>query len=334
MKKHKALLFLFSIVGTLITAQSFDQSSVIDAAKKFMNSLSDVQKNIALRPLSDDNHTRWSNLPLEQVERDGLRLDELNDEQRQNIHQLLRTVLSDQGYLKILFIMQYDQETNNRLTAAKSPIAHRYGQEKYWTWIFGYPDKTEKWGFKFEGHHISINLTFSPKGISCTPHFTGINPGLTTKGITSGKYVMYRENEVGKKLFNSFNEVQRKKAHVDTLPFTIDVRTQQGKEPHLSDGKGLKYLEMNKNQQLMIVDILSAWVDNFHPSIAAAKKINMLKSIALSRFTWLGSSSIDDLHYYSITAPGWIVEFTNRDQGLQHYHTIWRSMPEDYGVKL
>ncbi len=325
------IIFFF---GNLIQAQSFDQTSTIDAVYKFISSLSDGQKQIAIRTMADTNRTRWSNLPLEQVERNGLRLDEMNEEQRQGIHQLLRTVLSDQGYLKILFIMQYDQETNNRLKAAKSPIAHRYGQEKYWTWIFGNPGKFEKWGFKFEGHHISINMTFSPKGISCTPHFTGINPGLITKGITSGTYVMYRENEVGKNLFKSLNEVQRKKAHVDTLPLTIDVRTQQGKEPHLSDGKGLKYLEMNKSQQLMITDIISAWVDNFHQAIGSTKKLNMLKSIALSRFTWLGSGSIEDLHYYSIIAPGWIVEFTNRDQGLQHYHTIWRSMPEDYGVKL
>ncbi len=333
----KNLFFVFVLItvhGASSITQSFDQKPVVEAAIQFISSLTNVQKPIALRDMADTNRTRWSNLPLEQVHRNGLRLDDMNDEQRQYLHQLLRIVMSDQGYLKILFIMQYDQDTNDRLTAMKSPIAHRYGQEKYWTWIFGNPALNEKWGFKFEGHHISLNLTFSPKGISCTPHFTGINPGLTTRGITSGKYVMYRENEVGKKLFKSLTETQRKKALIDTLPKTIDVRTQHGKEVHLTDPSGLKYIEMNKSQQLMVADIISAWVDNFHPTIANNKKLNLLKTIALSKFIWLGSSSIDDLHYYSITAPGWIIEFTNRDQGIQHYHTIWRSMPEDFGTKL
>lgn len=315
-------------------AQSFDQKTVVDAANVFIASLTQPQKNITIRAMSDSARVRWSNLPLEQAFRDGLRLDDMTDEQRQNIHQLLRTVLSDQGYLKILFIMQYDQETNIRLTAANSPIAHRYGQEKYWTWIFGNPSLEEKWGFKFEGHHISLNLTFSSKGVSCTPHFTGINPGLTTKGITSGKYIMYRESEVGKKLFKSLSDVQRTKARVDTLPFTIDVRTQTGKESILSDQKGLSYLQMNKTQQLMVLDIINAWSDNFNPGIVAAKKLSMLKTIASAKFTWLGSNSIDELHYYSIIAPGWVIEFADRDQGLQHFHTIWRMMPEDFGTKL
>jgi Protein of unknown function (DUF3500) len=332
----KPILFICLLTISIIhsTAQSFDQKPVIEAALRFSTSLSEVQKIVALRPMNDTNRIHWSNLPLEQVFRDGLRLDLMTDDQRQNIHQLLRTVLSDQGYLKILFIMQYDQETNTRLTAAKSPIAHRYGQEKYWTWIFGNPSLTEKWGFKFEGHHISLNLTFSPKGVSCTPHFTGINPGLTTKGITSGKYIMYRESEVGKNLFKSLTEAQRQKAHVDTLPFTIDVRTQTGKETLLTDSKGLSYIQMNKSQQLMILDIINAWADNFNPAIVANKKLNMLKTIASAHFTWLGSNSIEELHYYSIIAHGWVIEFADRDQGLQHFHTIWRMMPEDFGSKL
>lgn len=317
-----------------LPAQMFDQKPVVDAAKTFIASLTPLQKNIAVRTISDSARMRWSNLPLEQAFRDGLRLDDMNDEQRQNIHQLLRTVLSDQGYLKILFIMQYDQETNIRLTAANSPIAHRYGQEKYWTWIFGNPSLSEKWGFKFEGHHISLHLTFSPKGVSCTPHFMGINPGLTSKGITSGKYIMYRESEVGKNVFKSLSEAQRSKAHVDTLPFTIDVRAQTGKESILTDQKGLSYLQMNKSQQLMIRDIINAWADNFNPGIVAARKLNMMKTIALARFTWLGTDSIDALHYYSVIAPGWAIEFADRDQGLQHFHTIWRMMPEDFGIKL
>lgn len=73
--------------------------------------------------MADTNRTRWSNLPLEQAIRDGIRLDDLNDEQRMNIQALLRTVLSDQGYLKALSIMQYDQDTHDKLTSMNSPIA-------------------------------------------------------------------------------------------------------------------------------------------------------------------------------------------------------------------
>lgn len=334
MNKKSCFLFAVLFSFSLISAQSYDQRPVVAAAKQFISSLTEVQKKITLRSMADTNRTRWSNLPLEQAIRDGIRLDDLNDEQRMNIHALLRTVLSDQGYLKALSIMQYDQDTHDKLTSMNSPIAHRYGQEKFWTWIFGNPSPQEKWGFKFEGHHLSINMNFSPKGVSCTPHFTGINPGLISNGITAGKYIMYRENEIGKNLFHSLDGMQQRKAHIDSLPFTIDARAQTGNEPFLRDGKGLPFNEMNKAQKAMVWDILSAWVDNFNIAIANNKRKQMKKLLTKSRFVWMGTNSINDLHYYGIITPEWSVEFTNRDQGMQHFHTLWRLMPDDFGRKL
>ncbi|MDZ4708134.1 MAG: DUF3500 domain-containing protein [Saprospiraceae bacterium] len=332
----------FNLIGLIIllgsatsTAQNrFDQQPVSDATLRFIKSLTADQKTICTRPWADTNRTQWSNLPLEQVNRDGLRLDQLQDSQRVLIHDVLRTILSEQGYQKALFIMQYDEDTHTRLTAAKVPIAHRYGHEKYWTWIFGSPGVNKEWGFKFEGHHLSINMTFSAKGVSCTPHFTGINPGLITKGMNAGKYLLYHESELGKNLFVSLSEAQRKKAHIDTLPFTIDVRTQNGKEPFLTAQDGLPYPEMNTKQRALVMQILNAWVDNFHPDIAGPKKKLMNTYLNQMRFVWMGTSSVHDLHYYGFLGPGWVIEFATRDQGIQHFHTLWRVMPDDFGIKL
>lgn len=334
MIKKYCLLLVALASFSLISAQIFDQRPAVAAANHFLSSLSEGQKKITLRSMADTNRTRWSNLPLEQAVRDGIRLDDLNDEQRMNIHALLRTVLSDQGYLKALSIMQYDQDTHDKLTTMNSPIAHRYGQEKFWTWIFGHPSLEEKWGFKFEGHHLSINMNFSPQGVSCTPHFTGINPGLISKGITAGKYIMYRENEIGKKLFNSLNDRQQKKALIDSLPSNIDARAQTGNETFLHDRKGLPFKEMNKDQKAMIWDMLSAWIDNFNLAIADNKRKQMRKLLPQSRFVWMGTNSINDLHYYGVITPDWSIEFTNRDQGIQHFHTLWRLIPDDFGKKL
>ncbi len=337
MKKNLLSFLGLCVVLTLSLksfAQVFNQQPVIDAVQKFISSLNAEQKIKALRPYADTNRTRWSNLPMELWNRDGIRLDDLTEDQRMNVHNLLRQVLSDQGYLKILYIMDYDQKTNENLKAANNPIWHRYGQEKFWTWIFGSPSLTNNWGFKFEGHHISINMTFSPKGVSCTPHFTGINPALTSKGITAGKYIMNRENESGKSLFNSLSSSQKSKALVDTLPFTIDVRTQTGKDDFLKDPRGLKYNEMNAAQKEMVWDAITAWAENFKPAIASQKLKIIKAGLKKSKLVWLGTGSTDDLHYYCIQGPDWIVELATRDQGLQHFHTLYRIMSDDFGSKL
>lgn len=324
-----------TLISVQVIAQNlYDQQPVREATILFINSLSVEQRTICLRPWKDTNRVHWSNLPLEQVNRDGLRLDQLQDSQRLMVHDILRTILSEQGYQKALFIMQYDEDTHTRLAAARAPIAHRYGQEKYWTWIFGRPAVNEEWGFKFEGHHLSINMTFSAKGVSCTPHFTGINPGLIAKGMNAGKYILYHESEVGKNLFLSLSENQITRALVDTLPFTIDVLTQTGQEPHLSANKGLPYPEMNARQKAMVNAIISAWVDNFHPDIAGPKKKLMAAYLNKIRFVWMGTRSVNDLHYYGLLGPGWVIEFATRDQGIQHFHTLWRIMPDDFGIKI
>lgn len=332
--KYLMVVVACFLSGDINSQISFDQKPIREATLRFIYSLNPQQKSICLRPWTDTNRVKWSNLPLEQVDRDGLRLDELSDSQRILIHEMLRTVLSEQGYQKALFIMQYDEDTHARLAAAKVPIAHRYGHEKYWTWIFANPATNKEWGFKFEGHHLSINMTFSPKGVSCTPHFTGINPGLITKGMNAGKYILYHESEAGKSLFLSLNETQRKKAHLDTLPFTIDVRTQTGKELFLAEKNGLPYPEMNAGQRALVTLIMNAWVDNFHTDIAGPKKKLMSLYLNKIRFVWLGTSSVNDLHYYGLIGPEWAIEFATRDQGIQHFHTLWRIIPDDFGLKF
>lgn len=334
MKKVISGWFLCFVFFPVFAQYGFDQQHVRTATQKFIHSLSTAQQMVCVRPWADTNRLRWSNLPLGQHHRDGLRLDQMDDPQRILVHELLRTILSEQGYLKALFIMQYDEDTRNRLTSARLPIADWYGQEKYFTWIFGRPDNQEKWGLKFEGHHLSINMTFSTRGVSCTPLFTGINPGLSIKGITAGKYVMYQENEAGKNLFLSLTSAQRLKAWVDTLPFTIDVRTQTGKEAHILDEKGLPWSELNDQQKLFVDQIIRAWADNFQPGINEEKRASLTRSFHQARLVWMGTSSVDQLHYYALISPEWVIEFTNRDQGLQHFHTLWRMMTEDFGAKL
>ena len=102
----------------------------------------------------------------------------------------------------------------------------------------------------------------------------------------------------------------------------------------MRNSKGLPFNEMNKAQKDMVWDILRAWVDNFNIAIANNKRKHMKKLLTKSRFVWMGTNSINDLHYYGIITPEWSVEFTNRDQGMQHFHTLWRLMPDDFGRKL
>jgi hypothetical protein len=330
--KFKLFFVLFIIQNTLIFAQkNFDTASSVDVAKAILATLSPEQRLTTNLSFQDTSRTKWSNLPKESVSRKGIQMNELADSQRIAIHLLLRNVLSEQGYQKFLFIIQYDEATHERLGKANNPIADRYGNQNYWFTIFGTPSVHQTWGWKFEGHHISLNLTYSKTGITCTPMFVGINPALTTAGPYAGFHVMSEENEYGNQLFASFSPEMKQKAIISVHPKDADVMTQKGTEPHLKDKKGVAYSSMNKQQKVLVEKIIFAWVGNLSPALANQKMVKIMAHKKDLIFTWQGSTNVNELHYYSIKTENFIIEYTNRDGGIYHYHTIWRDLEEDFG---
>jgi Protein of unknown function (DUF3500) len=324
-----SLLFLFTF-SHLFGQNNFDQSSTLRAANAFLGTLTTAQKALANLKFEDTSRLKWDNVPMGQVTRHGVQFKDLSDTQHIAVHSLLRTVLSPQGYQKMLFIIQFDQGIHDRLMKTDTVLAQRYGNKNYWTTIFGEPNKDKIWAWKFEGHHISLNFTHSPKGVTCTPMFVGINPALTTTGAYAGYHIMFEENDFGNQLFNDLSLDLKQKALVNPHPKDADVMTRVGKEAHLKDRKGLKYAEMTPKQQDLVEKIIKTWVENLTPVLAGEKMKRALANRKEMLFTWQGSLNANELHYYSIKTADFIIEFTNRDGGIHHYHTLWRDLTEDF----
>jgi Protein of unknown function (DUF3500) len=246
------------------------------------------------------------------------------------LHRLLRTVLSPQGYQKVLFIIQYDEATHERLGKVNSPIANRYGNQNYCFAIFGKPSPSHLWSWKFEGHHISLNFTYSPRGVTGTPMFVGINPALMTAGPYAGTHLLFEENDFGNQLFASLSTKLKQKAIVSPHPKTADVLTRTGKEPHIKENKGVAYTQLNTHQQALVEKILRTWVENLTPTLAKEKMTRILTHKKNLYFSWQGTENTNELHYYSLKTTDFILEFTNRDGGIYHYHTLWRDLSEDF----
>jgi Protein of unknown function (DUF3500) len=333
MKLQAFSILLILNISTLFGQMSFDQKTSVHAATSILATLSAAQKTVGNLSFDDTSRLKWSNLPMERVLRKGLQFKDLADSQRMAIHQLLRTVLSQQGYQKFMFIIQYDEAIHERLVKAKSPIAQRHGNQNYWFTIFGTPSMDKIWSWKFEGHHLSLNITYSPKGVTCTPMFVGISPALTTSGPYAGYHVMSEENESGNQLFNSLTDVLKKKATTSPMSKDADVMTQTGKDPVLTGKKGVSYKEMTVKQQFLVEYIIRAWVENLTPTLADEKMKQVLAQKNNLLFTWQGTNNVNELHYYSLKTDTFIIEYTNRDQEIYHYHTIWRDLTEDFKSK-
>ena len=131
-----------------------EKSEMVSAAQALINSMSPSDKQLALHAFDVDERTFWNYVPLD---RKGLRYRDMNEDLRKKTETLLKTGLSDKGLTKAKSIMALE-EVLGELEGTGGPNARR-DPEKYWLAIFGEPSSETPWGWRFEGHHLSINFT-------------------------------------------------------------------------------------------------------------------------------------------------------------------------------
>jgi hypothetical protein len=87
----------------------------------------------------------WTNFPVSDVPRPGLRIGELTAAERDAAHGLLKSVLSPMGYQKVLDIMAADQTLDDEGTPYAS------GYDAYTFALFGQPAASSPWMLQFGG---------------------------------------------------------------------------------------------------------------------------------------------------------------------------------------
>ena len=144
-----------------------------EAANNFLAALAIDQRAKAQIDFDDEaERTRWYYTP---VLRRGLPLSEMDRNQQRMAQRLIMTGLSRPGWVTASTIMGLET-TLDALEGWTTQIWWRDVQ-LYYVSIFGQPDGKAPWGWRFEGHHISLNYTISDGQIVApTPTFFGANP--------------------------------------------------------------------------------------------------------------------------------------------------------------
>src|SRR5439155_15456258 len=134
------------IAGTIISAER-SSSAMTTAATAFLNGLSPEQRQKATFPFSSGERLHWNYIPSEAFPRNGLLIKDMNETQRKRAHDLLKSALSQRGYMTAAAIMDLettlgDIERRARQSgqAAESMVRD---PEKYYFSVFGKPSKKE-----------------------------------------------------------------------------------------------------------------------------------------------------------------------------------------------
>lgn len=282
-------------------------------------------------PLDDPERRNWQFWPTQRV---GLELALMSADQRRLAHELLTSVLSSQGYLKVAHIMQLE-----RILGMMDEGGLPRSVGHYKLVLFGEPASDAAWAWRFEGHHVSLSVAVSPDGVAVTPSFFGSNPAEVRSGPLTGLRVLGEQEDLARELVDSLQGSQRERAIVsDRAPaeiFTANIRKPREEWDAWKtslEPAGLPVAEMNEVQQHWVQRIVDEAIGNYRGEIAAAYAAQV--DLEALHFAWMGSTERGQPHYYRLQGPEFVFEYDNVQNGGNHVHSVWRDAAGDFGEEV
>jgi hypothetical protein len=319
------------IAGAAIASER-SASAMASAATKLLAALSPEQKQKASFALDSDELTRWHYVPAMQFERHGLAIREMNDAQRALAQELLKTGLSAHGLTQAATIMN-DLETI--LKAMENGAAMRDPQQYAFS-VFGTPAAKGAWGWRVEGHHLSLHFAVANgSAVASSPTFFGSNPAeVRVDGPQKGLRVLGEREDTARALLTALDDAQRKAATIaDVAPTDIVTRTAAKVDP-LSPA-GIAASAMSAKQRDLLMAVINTYTSSMADDIAS-ERLAQLEAAGLEKitFAWAGESERGRKHYYRIQGPTFLIEYDNTQNDGNHIHSVWRDFDGDFGRDL
>lgn len=315
------------VVCSVFAAMTANGQDLAKKANAFLNTLSAELRTQAQFTFGDAERFNWNFVP---IARKGPSFRDFDEKQKNAAISLLRASLSDQGYQKVRGIIEL--ETVLKAIENRAPTDNFRDPLNYHLSIFGEPSSTKEWGWRFEGHHISLNFS-SLQGVlvSSTPSFFGSNPGIVTSGEKKGTEVLKKEMELGFLLLNSLDEGQLMKTRFAEMA-PAEIITGNSRKASLLSPSGIEFKQLNSAQKKIFLQLLDVYIKNYAAKFSEKLLANIKKSgLDDLHFAWAGSLKPGSAHYYRIQGKFLLIEYDNTQNNSNHVHTVVRDLTNDFG---
>ncbi len=329
--KPSIVLAAVAVVGIAVYASAFvDQTGnrMAVAARRFLDSLPREKSEKAAYNFDVPERLNWHFIPRDRF---GIPIKELTSEQRALAFGLISTGLGGSGYLKATTIMSLEQVLQE-MEQGKGPVRD---PERYFVTIFGTPSDRGKWGWRVEGHHLSLNFVLEDgKIIAATPSFFGSNPAEVRQGPRQGVRTLADREDTALRLVQALDGNQKKVAVVSPEA-PPEIRAAGTPQPPTDSAPGIAYSELNSNQRELLRALVESYAGDMPDEVAKAW-LNEIRQAGPEgvKFSWTGPADRTQKHAYRVQGPTFLIEFNNTQNNANHIHSVWRNMLGDFGIPL
>jgi len=313
-------------VGSALSATT--GTAAASAANAFLASLTPELRKNASFPLDSPERTQWYFVPRERV---GVKLLDLDDPQSELLGPLLASALSPEGLLEARGVMKHENILR-RVETEAGIDATRRDPGLYYTSVFGKPAASTPWAWRFEGHHLSINVTQVPGAPPMVgPVFIGANPARVLTGPQTGFRLLAAEEDLGRELVMMLTAEHRKTAIIRDTPFGEIVT---GNDPKVRplELEGLAAADMTAGEQEHLRRLLNLYYARLEPGSANNAQARMERAgFGKVHFAWAGGLESGQKHYYRVHGPTLLIEYDNTQNDANHIHTVYRDLDNDFG---
>jgi len=319
----------------------------------YVASLDEDQAETALYDFDDDERF---DLRLAPLGLEGLRVDEMTESQWAALENLLGGVLSPTGLEKMNTIRSLEREVAQTEGGLFGFFMGRIRLPgRYFLALFGEPGPGSPWGFRFDGHHLSMNVTSVPDAkLSATPLFLGGQPRVVPADLPrAGLRVLADEEELAVAFLNGLTKAERAVAALPWIeggairrPMSISDEV----DLVLPAPSGLRRSDLDDASRARFDALVDVLLGNYQAAIADNLRSGLRGSDGPVTFVYASAVEVDGngdeeavgelpvesgkALYYRIQGGGLSIEFDDTAVAADHIHLVYRHPEGDFGRDL
>lgn len=346
------LVGLFALVAAAAYQSLKTEALMANAATRLLDSLNRMQRMGTVFPMDAPERENWHYFPETGFAdeygyvRNGITFKDMDPKQRHLAYGLLSTGLGRAGFVKVMDVMALEEIVR---VIEDDTTGYRDTERFHFT-VFGTPSMTGDWGWRVEGHHVSLHYAIRDGVlVATTPTFLGANPHEVPQGLHKGMRALEREEDLARDLLKSLDASGRKRAIFDKqAPY--DVVTLADKRVELEGSpQGIPASDLSDEQYEDLLGLIGEYASVMPPE-TAAKRVQEARGTPRHQlfFGWagdidrpaakpieIGSKTTENRHlagnYYRIQSPTFLIEYANTQNQSNHSHAVWRDFEGDFG---